>query len=125
VIENARQHNVVIYTVQVESELARLSPAVSIPYLDPSHGPAILKQLAEETGGCTFMAKRPDDFANALRHIAAALHAHYTLQYQSNQSGDNAEYRRIRVEVSNSKYQVHSRDGYYPGASQKSAITVR
>ncbi len=117
VIENAHHQNVVIYTVEVESELARLSSTVSIPYLDPTHGPAILKQLAEETGGCTFQAKRSDDFANALRHIAAALRAHYTIQYQSNQSAGNDAYRRIRIEVANSKYQVHSRDGYYPASS--------
>ena len=124
VIELAKRHEITIYTVQVESELERLTSSVSIPYLDPSRGPAILKRLAEETGGCTFMAKKPDDFGHALQRIATALRAHYTIQYQSSRSAADGSYRSIRVAVDNPKYQVHSRNGYFPQATG-STVSVR
>jgi Ca-activated chloride channel family protein len=123
VIEKAQRYNVSIYAVRVESELAHLSTAIFIPYLDPFHGTAILKELTENTGGAMFLAQKPNDFATALKRIESTLRSHYTIQYQSNNSHLDGGYRRIRIEVTNAKYQVRCRDGYFPGNSQTAAST--
>jgi VWFA-related protein len=103
--------------------LAHLSTPILLPYLDPFHGTAILKELTEKTGGAMFPAEKPDDFATALKHIASTLRSRYSIQYQSNNSNLNDGYRHIRVEIANAKYHVRCRDGYFPPTSPAAVST--
>jgi VWFA-related protein len=114
VIEKAQRYDVSIYALRVESVLAHLSTPILLPYLDPLHGTAILKELTEKTGGAMFPAEKPNDFATALKHIASTLQSRYSIQYQSNNSNLNDGYRHIRIEIANAKYHVHCREGYFP-----------
>lgn len=79
-------------------------------------GDAILKKLAEETGGRVVHVSRVRDTRAAFGEIAAELRTQYLLGYTPSNTRHNGAYRKIHVRTRSDDYKVQARRGYYaPG----------
>lgn len=73
-----------------------------------------MEQLAQVTGGNSFVSDSPEDLDTVFRQIAAELRAQYLLQYYANAS-PASQFLRIKVSVpSHTELHVRARQGYYP-----------
>jgi VWFA-related protein len=106
VVETAQRNNVAIYAISVNSVGSRRMD-------DSANADAILKMLASETGGKAFFPKAADQLAAFFDIIRKDLQSLYTIAYRSTNLKRDGAFRRIRVEVGNADYSVHSRAGYY------------
>ncbi|HEY6129278.1 MAG TPA: VWA domain-containing protein [Candidatus Acidoferrum sp.] len=117
-IEMAQRTNVVIYTISTSTQWIQLSTT------DPSklanrkmhltEGDAILKDLAEETGGRAFFPYHVDDLNQSFQDIGDELRNQYTITYSPSNFVANGRYHRIKVEIPNHNgYQVRARRGYF------------
>ena len=81
---------------------------------DPDRNPAVLRRLAEISGGEAYFPKELDDVQDICGRIAKDLRNRYTITYVPSEASAN-RVRRIRVEVANSshsKFVVHARTSY-------------
>jgi Ca-activated chloride channel family protein len=74
-LDRAKQHEVMIYSVGLESVYSIGSRMVRTR---PDHN---LKKMAEETGGGYFELKKTDDLAPTFTRVAQELHSLYTLGF--------------------------------------------
>lgn len=77
-----------------------------------------LKRLAEPSGGRSWVLEGAhrgsvDLIDQAVNEIAAELRTQYTLGYYPPPGGRAGEFRRLRVETTNTAYKVRSRTGYW------------
>ncbi len=73
-----------------------------------------MQQLADATGGTSFVPERPEDLDAVFRQIAAELRAQYLVQYYSNNDLPSGRYLRINVRVpAQPQLRVRARQGYY------------
>ncbi|MGH9350262.1 MAG: VWA domain-containing protein [Vicinamibacterales bacterium] len=75
VLERAREEEVMVYAIGLESEYFNMQRMVRTR---PDRG---LKRLAEETGGGYFELKKTDDLAPTFTRVAQELHSQYTLGF--------------------------------------------
>ena len=75
VLERARQEEVMVYAIGLESEYFNGMRQVRTR---PDRG---LKRLAEETGGGYFELKKSDDLSPTFTRVAQELHSQYTLGF--------------------------------------------
>jgi Ca-activated chloride channel family protein len=75
VLERAREEEVMVYAIGLESEYFNGQRQVRTR---PDRG---LKRLAEETGGGYFELKKTDDLAPTFTRVAQELHSQYTLGF--------------------------------------------
>ena len=84
--------------------------------MEEIHGPWILDDLAEMTGGQHYMAKNVTDLPDLAARISLSLHERYLLGYRPAPPGLSGSYRRIEVKVRQPKtlgrLYVHARRGY-------------
>lgn len=117
-IEMAQRTNVVIYTISTSTQWIQLSTT------DPSklanrkthltEGDAILKDLAEETGGRAFFPYHVDDLNQSFQDIGDELRNQYTITYSPSNFVANGRYHKIKVEIPNHNGdQVRARRGYF------------
>jgi VWFA-related protein len=117
-IEMAQRTNVVIYAISTSTQWIQLSQT------DPSklanrkmhltEGDAILKDLAEETGGRAFFPYHVDDLNQSFQDIGDELRNQYTITYSPSNFVANGKYHRIKIEIPNhGGYQVRARRGYF------------
>src|ERR1051326_9095382 len=79
-----------------------------------TEGDAILKDLAEETGGRAFFPYHVDDLNQSFQDIGDELRNQYTITYSPSNFVANGRYHRIKVEIPNHNgYQVRARRGYF------------
>lgn len=103
VVTKAQASNAVIYTV------ALLDP------VDRDTNPALLRRLAQASGGEGFAPRNAEDITAALQHIARDIRHSYTLGYVSTNAAKDGVYRRIRLIVQSPEHRrliVRSRSGY-------------
>jgi Ca-activated chloride channel homolog len=105
VFEAAQRNNVAIYIVSVNS--------IGIPSDDSHSRDGILETFATQTGGRAFVPTRLKDLSSQLAAISKDLRSQYTIAYRSTNDKRDGSYRRIRIEVKNTRYSVHARSGYY------------
>ena len=100
----AKQSDAIIYTVGLfEPE-------------DPDHNPRVLKQLAEITGGETFLPEEIRDVVPICERIAHDIRSQYTLVYTPTNAKQDGDYRQIQVTVEppdRRRLLVRTRAGYY------------
>ncbi len=77
VLRLAREVNVPIYTIGVGTELDE----------------AVLKKVANETGGANLIAPQPEQLKDLYAKIGEQLAGQYSIQYTSNLPGDGSEHR--------------------------------
>ncbi|MGH9944438.1 MAG: VWA domain-containing protein, partial [Pyrinomonadaceae bacterium] len=73
-----------------------------------------MKQVAEATGGNSFVPERLEDLDPVFRQIANELRAQYLLQYYSNGNAPAGKFLNIKVRVpARAGTSVRARQGYY------------
>jgi VWFA-related protein len=73
-----------------------------------------MQQLAETTGGSSFVPDKLEDLESIFRRIAAELRAQYLLQHLSNSDAPPGKFLRIKVQTpTRSELRVRARQGYY------------
>ncbi|HYR45169.1 MAG TPA: VWA domain-containing protein [Terriglobia bacterium] len=112
-LEAAQKNDVIIYAVSTNG----------IDHSDPQDrkiGDAILKHLAEETGGRALCPTRMQDLAASFTRIMEELRSQYSLAYGPTNTLRDGTYRHIRIVASHRGYTIRSRDGYYAPDSGRS-----
>src|SRR5262249_37074934 len=117
-IEMAQRTNVVIYTISTSTQWIQLSqtdPAKAANRkMHLTEGDEILKDLAEQTGGRSFLPSPVDDLNQSFQDIGDELRNQYTTTYSPSNFIANGKYHRIKVEIPNHNgYQVRARRGYF------------
>ena len=117
-IEMAQRTNVVIYTISTSTQWIQLSQTDPGKLADRkmhlTEGDAILKDLADETGGRAFFPYHVDDLNQSFQDIGDELRNQYTITYSPSNFIANGKYHRIKIEIpSHGGYQVRARRGYF------------
>ena len=74
-----------------------------------------MEQLANATGGTSFVPEKLENLDAVFRQIAAELRSQYLLQYYSNSESPSGKFLRIKVEVpARQQLRIRARQGYYP-----------
>ncbi len=80
-------------------------------------GRAFLQNLAQRTGGRTFMVKRNKDMARTMERLGRLLHNHYVIGYYPQREAPEGKWQKIRVrlevEPSRSRLRAYAPGGYY------------
>jgi VWFA-related protein len=80
------------------------------PHVD---GKKIMTQIAEQTGGRMFEAKKKEHFDQVYASIAEELRSQYMLGYTPDKSSADESYHKITLAAKNKDLTVQTRDGYY------------
>jgi Ca-activated chloride channel family protein len=82
---------------------------------DPDRNPALLRRLAEVSGGETFLPGQLSEVTDICRQIASDIRTRYSVGYVPVRSGEQSSSRKIRVTASTPaghKLVVHTRASY-------------
>ena len=80
------------------------------PHVD---GKKIMTQIAEQTGGRMFEAKKKENFDQVYASIAEELRSQYMLGYTPDKSSSDDSYHKITLTANKKDLIVQTRDGYY------------
>ena len=80
------------------------------PHVD---GKKIMIQIAEQTGGRMFEAKKKENFDQIYASIAEELRSQYMLGYTPDKSSADDSYHKITLTANKKDLIVQTRDGYY------------
>ena len=108
-IELARRASVPIYTVGFSSLPRDLLPMKE----ELATNFSVLTRFSDETGGSLFAVHDPDELKEAVVRIDEELRHQYLIGYVPSRTLWNGSYRRIQLVTRKSRYQVHTRTGYY------------
>jgi Ca-activated chloride channel family protein len=103
ILRLAQQSNVTIYTIGMFDPLAA------------DRNPAVLRQLAELTGGDAYRPKSIDELAPAWGKILDGIRTQYTIAYKPSQTVFDGKYHKVRVRVDvpgQRGIEVYTRPGY-------------
>jgi VWFA-related protein len=70
-------------------------------------------QIAQQTGGRMFEAKKKENFDQIYASIAEELRSQYMLGYTPDKSSADASYHKIALTTPKKDLFVQTRDGYY------------
>jgi len=114
---------------EVEKNLLRadavfysINPAGNTMYLNviTRKGQEGMQQLANSTGGNTFIPETDADLAVVFSRIASELRGQYLLQYYANADVPVGQFRKINVNVpTHGELRVRARQGYYSKQPQQ------
>jgi Ca-activated chloride channel homolog len=113
VLERARDEEVMIYAIGLQSEYFDGMRQVRTR---PDRG---LKRLAEETGGGYFELKRTDELAPTFTKVAQELHSQYTLGFAP-QMLDNKEHK-LAVRMKSTTMNARARKSYLAAPDRESS----
>jgi VWFA-related protein len=82
-------------------------------YEKDDHGEAVLKKLAEATGGRMLEVHGMDKLEAALDEISDELHHQYSLGYYPDNKNWDGKFRKIQISTQGKGYKVFARKGYY------------
>jgi len=105
-----RESDVLIYAAGIYEEIAPLANK------DSFDGPALLTELAEETGGREFAAGDSRDLPKLVAMIGRELRDQYVLGYTPTNHEADGKYHRIQVRVKRHGTHLSWRPGYYAAA---------
>ena len=78
----------------------------------------VLRQLAQETGGRSFFAKRAEELKDVYGQIAEELSSQYTMGYASRNPRRDGAFRRLVVQVARPNVTPRTKRGYYGPVSE-------
>jgi Ca-activated chloride channel family protein len=113
VLERARDEDVMIYAIGLESEYFDGMRKVRTR---PDRG---LKRLADETGGGYFELKKTDDLAPTFTRVAQELHSQYTLGFTP-QTLDSKEHK-LAVRMRSATMNARARKSYVATPDRESS----
>jgi Ca-activated chloride channel homolog len=99
-IEMAQRADIVIYAIRAHSRRFEYQ------------GDAILRHMAEATGGRAFVLGRFDNVGKVFSEIESELRAQYSLTFRPT-IPDGCGFHTLQVVYSNRKMRVRAREGYY------------
>jgi Ca-activated chloride channel family protein len=105
----ARESDAQIYTIAVSTTAPSTKP---IAVTEEKRGLLFLEELAEGTGGMSFMVHGPADTATAAASIGRALRNQYTIGFVPRAGDRGGQWRRIRVKLADSRMKAYARTGY-------------
>jgi VWFA-related protein len=80
---------------------------------EQERGDRVLKRFSDETGGKMFSPARLEELTQDFLNIGDELRAQYTLAYRPTNSQRDGTFRRVRIDISDRRYEVRARQGYY------------
>ena len=83
--------------------------------------PTALREITDDSGGRTEVARNGAEIADATARIADELNHQYVLGYTSSHGADG-QYHSIRVRVRGSEYKVRNRNGYVAGLPKSRSV---
>jgi Ca-activated chloride channel family protein len=98
-----------IYAIAVSGGAPRTQ---GVAYAEEMGGLSFLRDLAERTGGLSFVVRDGTDIAKATASIGRALRNQYTIGYAPSGNGRSGQWRRIRVKVESPGMTAYARAGY-------------
>lgn len=98
-----------IYSIAVSGGASRKQ---GVAFAEEMGGLSFLRDLAEMTGGLSFVVRDGTDIAKATASIGRALRNQYTIGYVPNGNGRSGQWRRIRVKVEGPGMTAYARAGY-------------
>ncbi len=108
VLDLAKRSETAIYTISLQNEGATRSKG----FLEAEF---VMRQLAQETGGKAFFAKRIEELAGVYGDIADELSSQYSMGYTSKNQIRNGAWRRIVVQLTPAGASARTKRGYYAG----------
>lgn len=100
VLEEAKSNNTMIFTI-------------GLGFGEGGARRDVLKEFSENTGGQTFLLKKPEQLAGAYRRIAEVLGQQYYLSYSTTNDVWDGHWIRIKVESNRPGVEVRARRGYF------------
>jgi Ca-activated chloride channel family protein len=97
-----------IYSIAVSGGASRKQ---GVAFAEEMGGLSFLRDLAEWTGGLSFVVRDATDIAKATASIGRALRNQYTIGYAP-AAGRGGQWRRIRVKVEGPGMRAYARAGY-------------
>jgi len=85
------------------------------PMAEHADGKKVLREISDKTGASYHEYSRKKPLDEIYSEIEEELRNQYSLGYASDRSETEAGFRKITVTVSDKKYQVRAREGYYAG----------
>jgi Ca-activated chloride channel family protein len=76
---------------------------------------AVLKRIAQETGGEFFLIHDPDDLKEAILDVEEDLRSQYVLGYTPSKDACERSFHTIELKVPNDRFKVRTRKGYFAG----------
>ena len=98
-----------IYSIAVSGGASRKQ---GVAFAEEMGGLSFLRDLAERTGGLSFVVREGADIAKATASIRRALRNQYTIGYVPSGNGRSGQWRRIRVKVDGPGMTAYARAGY-------------
>jgi Ca-activated chloride channel family protein len=113
VLDLAKRSETAIYTITLQADTPSSSQQRGFQEAE-----FVMKQLALETGGHSFAAKRVEDLNGVYSEIANELASQYVLGYTSKNQIRNGAWRRIVVQVARANAIPRTKKGYYAAAGK-------
>lgn len=113
VLDLAKRSETAIYTISLQSDTLSSTQQRGFQEAD-----FVMKQLALETGGRSFSARRVEDLSSVYGEIANELASQYVLGYTSKNQIRNGAWRRIVVQVARANAIPRTKKGYYAAAGK-------
>ena len=101
-LEMAERASVIIYTI-----------STNLTSSSVDQGDKNLKMLAEATGGRAFFPFKLQDLADAFHDIQEELRSQYVVAYKPDQFFANGEFRAVKISMTDKKFRVRAKRGYY------------
>jgi len=106
VLELAKRSETAIYT-------SGLQPRETSALRGFREAEFVLRQLAQETGGRSFFARRVEELKDVYGQIADELSSQYSMGYQSRNPRRDGAFRRLVVQVNRPNTTARTKRGYY------------
>lgn len=113
VLDLAKRSETAIYTITLQADTTAASQQRGFQEAE-----FVMKQLALETGGRSFAAKRVEDLSGVYSEIANELASQYVLGYTSKNQIRNGAWRRIVVQIARENAIPRTKKGYYAAAGK-------
>ena len=101
-VEYARRSGVAIYTI-----------GLNISMLDAGIR-GKLDELAQATGGRTFLSSKPEELPGIYKQIETELRSRYLVAYNSTETSGRPGFRPVEVKVKKGGLKTRTARGYYP-----------
>ena len=99
VLEEAKSNNTILYTIGIEG--------------DGAFDRGVLKELAEVTGGKSFVVKKADELSGVYQRIADELGRQYYVSYSTTNESWDGHWISIKVEPVRPEIKIRARRGYF------------
>lgn len=114
-------NDVIVYVLQIYDASKHDHCDVLHIFEKDSSGEAVLKKMAEATGGRMLEVRGIAKLDAALDEIADELHHQYSLGYYPENKNWDGKFRKIQISTEEKTYRVYARKGYYANRPAENA----